>query len=75
MYNYMDPKKLILELPYQLQLDVLQHCYEFLSEHIGLFKLNFNFTAAIVLHLQYIELDKDEVIYREGDHVEEIYFL
>lgn len=30
---------------------------------------------AMVLNLQYIELEKDDVVYREGDHVEEIYFL
>ena len=75
MYKSLDPSKMIQELPTQLKKDLLLYCYEFLKDEISIFKIDPNFTADMVQHLYYFEAEKGDVIYREGDHPEEVYFL
>jgi hypothetical protein len=46
-----------------------------LRDEINIFKIDNDFTAEFVKHLMYLEVEKGQFIYREGDFPEEVYFL
>ncbi|KRX02605.1 Cyclic nucleotide-binding protein [Pseudocohnilembus persalinus] len=75
MYNNLDPNFMIQELPPKICQNLLMYCFGFLKQEISLFQLDENFTARIILNLYYMSVEKGEVIYREGDNPEEVFFL
>ena len=42
---------------------------------INIFLVDAKFTANLFMYLQYYKVQKDELIYREGDPRDEIFFL
>ncbi|CAK89996.1 unnamed protein product (macronuclear) [Paramecium tetraurelia] len=75
VYTSLDPKKLIQELPSQLRNELLMICYKYLIESVTLLKIDNNFTATILLHLNFLEVHPGEIIYREDDPPTDIYFI
>jgi CRP/FNR family transcriptional regulator, putaive post-exponential-phase nitrogen-starvation regulator len=62
-------------LPAHQDKDLTIYCFENLRDEINIFKIDEDFTAELVKHLMYLEVDKGQFIYREGDFPEEIYFM
>ncbi|CAD8184026.1 unnamed protein product [Paramecium pentaurelia] len=75
VYTSLDPKKLIQELPSQLRNELLMICYKYLIDSVSLLKIDNNFTATILPHLNFLEVHPGEIIYREDDPPTDIYFI
>lgn len=62
-------------LPYHLKKNLLLYTYYPMIQNISFLKIDANFTVAILLHLKLIKLQKREILYREEDPAEEIFFV
>ncbi|KAM3146799.1 hypothetical protein pb186bvf_000953 [Paramecium bursaria] len=75
VYSSLDPKKLILELPSQIRNDLLLICYKFLVDSVALLKIDKNFTSTLLPHLNFLEVQPGEIIYRQDDPPTDVYFI
>ncbi|CAD8104476.1 unnamed protein product [Paramecium sonneborni] len=75
VYTSLDPKKFIQELPSQLRNELLMICYKYLIDSVCLLKIDNNFTATILPHLNFLEAHPEEIIYRQDDPPTDIYFI
>ena len=50
-------------------------CYKYLIDSVSLLKIDKNFTATILPHLNFLEVHPGEIIYRQDDPPTDIYFI
>ena len=62
---------MLKHLPENLKSTLLLYSYHNMIKDIELLEVNANFTAALLLHLKLLKLDKREILYREDDPSQE----
>eukprot|EP01017_Pseudomicrothorax_dubius_P021634 TRINITY_DN2328_c0_g2_i4.p1 TRINITY_DN2328_c0_g2~~TRINITY_DN2328_c0_g2_i4.p1 ORF type:complete len:833 (+),score=237.86 TRINITY_DN2328_c0_g2_i4:185-2683(+) len=75
IYSWIDPNNIIGELPSNLRRELLYSAFYRFIENIPLFQRDANFTALIIPHMKVLKLNTREILYREEDPAEEIYFI
>jgi hyperpolarization activated cyclic nucleotide-gated potassium channel 2 len=75
VYSSLDPKKLIQELPSQIRNELLLICYKYVQDSISILQIDDNFTATLLPHLNFLEIQPTEIIYRQDDPPTDIYFI
>jgi CRP-like cAMP-binding protein len=77
LFSRIDENQLLQELPITLRDEVFIHKYQGLLDSIDFLREceNNEFVWALVQLLRKIKVDKDDVVYWEGDFAEEIYFI
>lgn len=58
MYYNLDPQGLIQELPAHQDKDLTLYCFQNLRDEINILKIDDDFTAELVKHLMYLEVEK-----------------
>jgi len=71
VYFWIDPFDMTRLLPSHLRKHLLLHSYYPMIQNIHFFKIDANFTVSLLLHLKVLKLQKNEILYREGDPSEE----
>lgn len=76
IYSWFNQDQLIKELPGSLRREVSIHMHKKLVEQVIFFQdKDPNFLAYVVPKLKNIHLQSGEILYKEGDYPEEVYFL
>jgi hypothetical protein len=70
-YYWLEPYDILKHLPESLKGTLLLYSYHSMTKNIEILEMNANFTAAILIHLKLIKLEKREILYREGDPSQE----
>ena len=75
-YSYFDQEELMDELPATLRNEVLSETHKNILGSFSFFKDKHpQFVIDVLPMFRHISLSKDEILFRKGDWVEEIYFI
>jgi len=66
---------MLKHLPENLKSTLLLYSFNSMIRDVEILEMNANFTAILLTHLKLLKLEKKEILYREDDPSQEIYFI
>ena len=66
---------MLKQLPANIRTSLLLFSYYPMIKNIKILQLDANFTAALLFHLKLVKLKNKEILYREEDPAEEVFFI
>jgi len=75
VYYWIDPTDMLKHLPENLKSTLLLYSFNSMIRDVEILEMNANFTAILLTHLKLLKLEKKEILYREDDPSQEIYFI
>ncbi len=66
---------MLKQLPANIRTSLLLFSYYPMIRNIKRLQLDANFTAALLFHLKLVKLKNKEILYREDDPSEEVFFI
>eukprot|EP00828_Plagiopyla_frontata_P012292 TRINITY_DN17001_c0_g1_i1.p1 TRINITY_DN17001_c0_g1~~TRINITY_DN17001_c0_g1_i1.p1 ORF type:complete len:339 (-),score=23.35 TRINITY_DN17001_c0_g1_i1:436-1452(-) len=75
IYPWVDPQRFFSDLPIHLRKELTITSYRDIIDQFSVLKEDRNFTTQIIQMLYVVHIPEKEILYREDDLAEEIYFL